>query len=124
MCLYNDFILLEEPKIDLEFHKQSTITRIFSSFDYIKLKEAYSCKCETLGSNFDHKNCVAPHTKIGLNLEVAKSTSYLPRKMHWINITVISFSLVKKLSYKCKINVIYHYLHYIGQKVLSAVKII
>ena len=76
--LHHHFMLLEEPKISLEFRKHRTIIRISNSFDYIKLREA-CFKCKTHRNV--QRNHIAPLTKIDLNLGlVQKSPLIYPRR--------------------------------------------
>ena len=70
--LCNHFVIFSDPKINLNLHKYNTITRIDSSSNIITFYTYYFCKYVTLRKDFDQKNCVELHTKIGLNLHLVK----------------------------------------------------
>ena len=73
--LCNHFVIFSDPKINLNLHKYNTITRVDSSSNIITFYTYYFGKYVTFRKDFDQKNCVELHTKIGLNLHLVKKIS-------------------------------------------------
>ena len=73
--LCNHFVLVSEPEINLNFYKCNAITRIDSSYNFIKLYAYYFGNYDTLRNDFDQKNHVALHTNIDRNLHFVKRAS-------------------------------------------------
>ena len=73
--LCNHFVLVSEPKINLNFYKYNVITRIDSSSNIIKFYAYYFSNYVTLRKDLDQKNRVVLHKKIDLNLHLVKRTS-------------------------------------------------
>ena len=61
--LCDHFVLVSEPKINLNFCEYNAITRIDSSYSFIKIYGYYFGNYDTLRKDFDRKNCVALHIK-------------------------------------------------------------
>ena len=111
--LCSHFVLVSEPKINLNFYKHSEITRIDSSSNIIKF-----CACDfgnyvTPRKDFDQKNCVVLHTKIDLNLHLLKRTSRAVNHLnvsetenYWINLVI--GLLILKVFLKHNINIFIH----------------
>ena len=130
--LCNQFILVDEPKINLNFFKYNAITRTDSSSYIIKLYAYYFINYVTLRKDSDQKIRVVLHKKIDLNLHLAKRTSRVVNflnvsetETYWINLTD-RFACSKSFL-KHNINILihiffihifsfYHFLHYIGPK--------
>ena len=73
--LCNHFVLVSEPKINLNFYKYNAITMTDSSSNIIKFYTYYFSNYITIRKDFDQKNCVVLHKKIDLNLNFVKRTS-------------------------------------------------
>ena len=69
------FVLVSELNINSNFYKYSAITRIDSSYNFIKFYAYHIGNYDTLRRNFDQKNHVALHKKIDLNLHLVKRAS-------------------------------------------------
>ena len=67
----NHFVLVSEPNINSNFYKYNAITRIASSYNFIKFYEYHIGNYDT----FRRKIHVALHTKIDLNLHLMKRAS-------------------------------------------------
>ena len=100
--LCNYFVIFSDPKINLNLHKYNTITRIDSSSNIITFYTYYFGKYVTLRKDFDQKNCVELHTKIGLNLHLVKKISgvanffnVLEMETYRINPVAIGLLIVK-----------------------------
>ena len=129
--LCNHFVIVSELKINLNFHKYNTITRIGSSSNIITFYAYYFGNYVTLRKDFDQKNRVVLHTKIDINLHLVKRTSKAAKlfnvsetETYWINLVVIGL-LIEKVLLKHNINFFVHiffmmlffsFLHYIGPK--------
>ena len=61
--LCNHFVLVSEPKINLNFYKYNAITRIDSSSNINKIYAYYFSNYVTFRKDFDHKICVVLHKK-------------------------------------------------------------
>ena len=108
--LCNHFVTVNEPKINLNFHKYNTVTRIDSSSNIITFYAYYFGNYITLRKDFKHKNRVVLLTKIDLNLHLAKRTSRAANlfnvsetETYWINLVAIGL-LISKVSLKLNIN--------------------
>ena len=100
--LCNHFVTVNEPKINLNFHKHYNITRIHSSSNIITFYAYYFGNHVTLRKDFEQKNCVVLHTKIDLNLHLVKRTSRTANlfnvsetETYWINLAVIGLLRAK-----------------------------
>ena len=127
-CLWNHFVLVSEPKINLNFYKYNAITRIDSSRN-IKFYAYYFGNYDRLRKDFDQKNRAVLHIKLDLNLHLVKRISRAVNVLnisetqtYWINLVGL---LIAKVFLKHKINSLftyslyssfYHFLHYIGPK--------
>ena len=109
--LCNHFVLVSEPKINLNFCKYSEIITIDSSSNIIKFCVYDFDNYVTPRKNFDQKNRAVLHTNIDLNLQLLKRTSravnYLnvsETENNWINLVVIGL-LILKVFLKHNINI-------------------
>ena len=130
-CLWNHFVLVSEPKINLNFYKYNAITRIDSSRN-TKFYAYYFGNYDRLRKDFDQKNRAVLHIKLDLNLHLVKRISRAVNVLnisetqtYWINLVGL---LIAKVFLKHKINSLftyslyssfYHFLHYIGPKKFS-----
>ena len=55
-CLRNHFVLVSESKINLNFYKYNAITRIDSSYSFIKVYGYYFGNYDTLRKNFGNRS--------------------------------------------------------------------
>ena len=108
--LCNHFVTVNEPKINLNFHKYNTLTRIDSSSNIITFYAYYFGNYNTLRKDFKHKNRIVLLTKIDLNLHLVKRTSRAANlfnvsetETYWINLVVIGL-LISKVFLKLNIN--------------------
>ena len=99
------FVLVSEPKINLNFYKYNaiTITRIVSSSNLIKFYAYYFGNFDTLRKDFDQKNRLVLHTIINPNLHLVKRTSKIVNLLnvsetetYRINLAVISWDFIGK----------------------------
>ena len=112
--LCNHFVLVSEPKINLNFYKYNAITRIDSSSNIIKFYAYYFSNYVALRKDLDQKNRVVLHKKIDLNLHLVKRTSKAVNLLnvsetetYWINLVVIGLFVVK-VFLKHNINIFIH----------------
>ena len=100
--LCKHFLTVSKPKVNLNFHKHNTITRIDSSSNIITFHAYYFGNYVTLRKDFDNKTRVVLHTKLDLNLHLVKRTSRTANlsnvsetKTYWINLVVINLLIAK-----------------------------
>ena len=125
--LCSHFITVSEPKINLNFHKYNTITRIDGSSNIITFYAYCFGNYVTLRKDFDQNNRVVLHTKIDLNLHLVKRPyraanffNVFATETYWINLVAIGLFMAK-VSLKHNINFFIHIfciqlLHYTGTK--------
>ena len=120
--LCNRFVIVSEPKINLNFCKYNAVTRTDGSSNILRI---------LFRKDFDRKIHVVLCTKIDLNLHLVKRTSRAANffnvsetETYWINLVVIGL-LIAKVFLKHDINILftyflyssfYHFLHDIGPK--------
>ena len=85
--LCNHFVLVSEPKINLNFYKYIAITRIDSSSN-IKFYAYYFSNYIIIKKYFDQKNRVVLNKKVDLNLHLVKRTS---RAVNFLKVSETDF---------------------------------
>ena len=112
--LFNHFVIVSKPKINLNFCKLNAVTRNDSSSNIITFYAFYFGDYNTLIKDFDQKNRVVLHTKTDLNLHLVKRTSRAANfsnvsetQTSWINLVVVGL-LLTKVFLKHNINIFIH----------------
>ena len=100
--LFKHFTVANEPKLNLNFHKHSTITRIFSRTNYIEFYEKYFFKHEAIGNDLE-KSHITLHSKKYVNLLLVKGPYTLCTDFYWIHTAVIGLLVTIFLRYTVKV---------------------
>ena len=125
--LCNHFVIVSEPKINLNFCKYNAVTRTDGSSNILRIVFLRIL----FRKDFDRKIHVVLYTKIDLNLHLVKRTyraanffNVSETETYWIILVVIGL-LIAKVFLKHDINILftyslyssfYHFLHHIGPK--------